>query len=57
VQEVSAVRGAAAETLRWRKGMVRELKRAGAHVLEVTPRELTARLVNQYLQIKARQLL
>jgi uncharacterized protein (DUF58 family) len=51
------VRGAAAETLRWREGMVRELKRAGGHVLEVTPGELTARLVNQYLQIKARQLL
>lgn len=51
------VRGAAAEMLRWRSGIMLDLKRAGALVLDVAPRELTARLVNSYLSIKARHLL
>jgi uncharacterized protein (DUF58 family) len=51
------VRGAAAEMLRWRSSIMLDLKRAGAFVLDVAPRELTARLVNSYLSIKARHLL
>jgi uncharacterized protein (DUF58 family) len=49
--------GAAAELVRWREGLIRELRRAGALVLDVHPRELTASLVNRYLEIKARHLL
>ncbi|MBX3183287.1 MAG: DUF58 domain-containing protein [Polyangiaceae bacterium] len=50
-------RGAAAEILRWQAGLVRELRRAGAQVLDVFPRELTPALINRYLEIKARRLL
>jgi uncharacterized protein (DUF58 family) len=51
------VRGAAAEIVRWREGVIGELKRAGALVLDVAPTELTGALVNRYLEIKARHLL
>lgn len=47
-------RGAAAEILRWRQSFVRELRRVGALVLDVAPRELTPRLINHYFEIKAR---
>ena len=50
-------RGAAAELVRWREAVIRELKSAGALVLDVRPKELTAALVNRYLEIKARHLL
>ncbi len=50
-------RGAAAELLRWRDGFIRELKGRGAMVLDVAPRDLTAQLINRYLQIKTRHLL
>jgi uncharacterized protein (DUF58 family) len=49
--------GAAAEVVRWRDGVIRELRRAGALILDVPPRELTPSLVNRYLEIKARHLL
>ncbi len=50
-------RGAAAELVRWQEGVVRTLKRGGAHVLHVGPRSLTTSVINRYLEIKARQLL
>ncbi len=50
-------RGAAAEMLRWRDGLIRELRAAGALVLDTLPANLTPSLINHYLQIKARHLL
>lgn len=50
-------RGAAAEMLRWRDGIIRELRAAGALVLDTLPANLTPSLINHYLQIKARHLL
>ena len=50
-------RGAAAELTRWRELLVRDLRRAGANVLEAVPGELTGALVSRYLAIKARHLL
>ena len=46
--------GAAAELLGWRAGIVSQLRSQGALVLDVRPEDLTIRLVNQYLEIKAR---
>jgi uncharacterized protein (DUF58 family) len=51
------VKAAAAEELRRRDGFARELGRAGVLVLPVRAAELTAALVNRYLEIKARNLL
>lgn len=51
------LKGAAAEHLRWQRQLMRDLKRGGALVLETTARELTAKLVGRYLQIKAQRLL
>jgi uncharacterized protein (DUF58 family) len=51
------VSAAAAETLSWQARLIRDLKRAGALVLDVFPRELSPSLVNRYLEIKARQML
>lgn len=50
-------RAAAAETLGWHDRLVRRLRALGAHVLDVEPRQLTADLVNRYLEIKVRHLL
>lgn len=50
-------KGAAAELLRWRQGLLRDLKGAGALVLDTAPKDLTASLINRYLEVKARQLL
>jgi uncharacterized protein (DUF58 family) len=50
-------RGAAAEIVRWRDGVLRDLKRSGALVLDVPATQLTGALINRYLEIKARQLL
>ena len=50
-------RGAAAELVRWREGVISRLQRAGSLVLDVAPHELTGALVNRYLEIKARHLL
>ena len=49
--------GAAAEMLLWRERLLGELGRAGVLTLDVTPKQLTAALIRQYLEIKARQLL
>lgn len=50
-------RGAAAELLRWRGAVIKDLKRAGALVLEASPHGLTSSLINRYLEVKARSLL
>lgn len=51
------VRAAAAESLAWRDGIVRSLKRAGALVLDAKPEDVTPLLVKRYLEVKARRLL
>jgi uncharacterized protein (DUF58 family) len=51
------VRAAAAEALAWRDGLVKQLERAGVLVLDARPSDVTPRLVNRYLEIKARRLL
>ena len=48
---------AAAEILSWRHQVLRDLERKGVLSLDVFPEEMTAPLVNQYLNIKARHLL
>jgi uncharacterized protein (DUF58 family) len=50
-------KAATAELLRWREGLLRDLKGAGALVLDTSPAGLSASLINRYLEIKARQLL
>ena len=51
------LRGAAAELVTFRDRLTREMKRRGALVLDVAPRDLTPALVNRYLDVKARHLL
>ena len=51
------VRAAAAESLAWRDGLIRELKRHGVLVLDARPGDVTPELVKSYLEIKARRLL
>jgi uncharacterized protein (DUF58 family) len=48
---------AAADILLWRQQVLAGLTRRGALTLDLFPEELTAPLVNTYLEIKARQLL
>jgi uncharacterized protein (DUF58 family) len=48
---------AAAEILAWRQQALADLGRSGVLTLDVFPESLTAPLVNEYLQIKARHLL
>lgn len=48
---------AAAEQIRWRDNVLRDLRRAGAHVLDVAAADLTGGLISRYLEIKARHLL
>lgn len=48
---------AAAEILTWRDQVINDLSRKGVLTMDVFPDHLTARLVNQYLEIKARHLL
>lgn len=48
---------AAAAMLNWRERVLGRLRQKGALTLDVFPDELTAPLVNRYLQIKARHLL
>jgi hypothetical protein len=43
--------------LTWRERVLAALRGRGALTLDVFPEELTAPLVNRYLQIKARHLL
>ncbi len=47
----------AASMLTWRERVIANLRLKGAMTLDVFPDELTAPLINQYLQIKARHLL
>jgi uncharacterized protein (DUF58 family) len=49
--------GAAAEILAWRHQVLADLRGRGALTLDVFPEDLTAPLINQYLEIKARHLL
>lgn len=49
--------GAAAELLRWKSAVVKELMAAGALVLETSAERLTGTLINRYLEVKTRQLL
>ncbi|MHC4402829.1 MAG: DUF58 domain-containing protein [Planctomycetota bacterium] len=48
---------AAAEILSWRHQVLADLGRKGAIALDVFPEQMTAPLVNRYLEIKARHLL
>jgi uncharacterized protein (DUF58 family) len=48
---------AAVEVLTWRQQVIQDLKHQGVLVLDVFPDQLTASIVNQYLEIKARHLL
>jgi uncharacterized protein (DUF58 family) len=48
---------AASELLLWRHQVLRDLERRGVMALDVFPEDMTAPLVNSYLEIKARQLL
>ena len=48
---------AAAAILNWRERVISGLRRSGALTLDVLPGDLTAPLVNRYLEIKARHLL
>ncbi len=50
-------RAAAAEVVEWRERLNYELKKQGAHILDVVPKDLTPSLINRYLEIKARHLL
>jgi uncharacterized protein (DUF58 family) len=49
--------GAAAEILTWRRQVLADLRGKGVLSVDVFPEELTAPLVNSYLEIKARHLL
>jgi uncharacterized protein (DUF58 family) len=49
--------GAAAQILSWRREVLHDLQQQGVLVLDVFPEEMTAPLVNRYLDIKARHLL
>jgi uncharacterized protein (DUF58 family) len=48
---------AAAEILTWRHQVLRDLEHQGVLALDVFPEDMTAPLVNSYLEIKARHLL
>ena len=49
--------GAASEILIWRHQVLRDLEHHGVLALDVFPEDMTAKLVNSYLEIKARHLL
>jgi uncharacterized protein (DUF58 family) len=49
--------GAAAEILCWRQQVIRDLQHRGVLVVDAFPDEVTAPLVNQYLEVKAKHLL
>jgi uncharacterized protein (DUF58 family) len=48
---------AAAEILNWRRQVLRDLQHQGVLTLDVFPDQMTAPLINRYLDIKARHLL
>lgn len=57
-QDASLYRAAAAqEIIDWRRGVLADLRSQGVLSLDVFPEQLTAPLVNSYLEIKARHLL
>ncbi|MCA9173173.1 MAG: DUF58 domain-containing protein [Planctomycetales bacterium] len=49
--------GAAAEVITWRHQVLRDLERSGVLALDARPSDMTAEMVNRYLQVKARHLL
>lgn len=49
--------GAAAEILTWRHQVITDLEHRGVRAVDTFPEDMTARLINQYLEIKARHLL
>jgi len=51
------VRAAAAESLAWRDGIIRQLRSRGVLVLDAKPEDVTPSLVKKYLEVKARRLL
>jgi uncharacterized protein (DUF58 family) len=56
--DASMYRAAAAtEIVAWRRGVLAEMERNGILALDVFPEQMTAPLVNRYLEIKARHLL
>jgi uncharacterized protein (DUF58 family) len=48
---------AARDIVNWRAGIIRDLETQGVLSLDVFPEQMTAPLVNRYLEIKARHLL
>jgi uncharacterized protein (DUF58 family) len=48
---------AAAEIVTWRHQVLRDLEHQGVLVLDLFPEDMTAKLVNKYLEVKARHLL
>ena len=48
---------AAEEIVTWRRGVLTDLEHQGVLSLDVFPEQMTAPLVNRYLEIKARHLL
>lgn len=48
---------AAAHILSWRAQVIRDLQHTGVLCMDVFPEEMTAPLVNKYLELKARHLL
>ena len=56
--DASLYRAAAAhEIVAWRRGILADLESRGVLSLDVFPEQMTAPLVNRYLEIKARHLL
>ena len=56
-QTDSLYNAAAAQILNWRHDVLNTLSHQGVFSLDVMPEDLTAPLINQYLEIKARHLL
>lgn len=48
---------AAADILAWRHQVLRDMEHRGIRIVDADPRDLTAGMINQYLEIKARHLL
>ena len=56
-EEQLYVRAAAAELSTWRDRFNVEMKKQGALILDTVPQHLTPKLINRYLEVKARHLL
>jgi hypothetical protein len=48
---------AASQLLLWRHQVLHRMKAAGSLTLDVFPEEMSARMINQYLEVKARHML